>query len=269
MDNRPIGIFDSGLGGLTAVRVLRRLMPDENIIYFADTGRMPYGGRSRAQIRQIAVQNIAFAEKHGVKAILAACGTISSNAPDILSANRIKTVGVLAPGAKELAETGHKRLGVIATKCSVESGAFQRELLRLRPDAEVTALACPEFVPMIERGHYTANDAEVRKTVAETLRPLKEAGVEALLLGCTHYGLIAETISDYLGKDVALIGAADASARVLKAYIEAEGMQADGGDEQYYTSGSVEDFTALAPIMLGYGLKTGVRYVEPFPLEEK
>lgn len=269
MDNRPIGIFDSGLGGLTAVRVLRRLMPDENIIYFADTGRMPYGGRSRAQIRQIAVQNIAFAEKHGVKAILAACGTISSNAPDILSANRIKTVGVLAPGAKELAETGHKRLGVIATKCSVESGAFQRELLRLRPDAEVTALACPEFVPMIERGHYTANDAEVRKTVAETLRPLKEAGVEALLLGCTHYGLIAEAISDYLGKDVALIGAADASARVLKAYIEAEGMQADGGDEQYYTSGSVEDFTALAPIMLGYGLKTGVRYVEPFPLEEK
>lgn len=269
MDNRPIGIFDSGLGGLTAVRVLRRLMPDENIIYFADTGRMPYGGRSRAQIRQIAVQNIAFAEKHGVKAILAACGTISSNAPDILSANRIKTVGVLAPGAKELAETGHKRLGVIATKCSVESGAFQRELLRLRPDAEVTALACPEFVPMIERGHYTANDAEVRKTVAETLRPLKEAGVEALLLGCTHYGLIAETISDYLGKDVALIGAADASARVLKAYIETEGMQADGGDEQYYTSGSVEDFTALAPIMLGYGLKTGVRYVEPFPLEEK
>ena len=269
MDNRPIGIFDSGLGGLTAVRVLRRLMPNDNIIYFADTGRMPYGGRSRAQIRQIAVQNIAFAEKHGVKAILAACGTISSNAPDILSANRIKTVGVLAPGAKELAETGHKRLGVIATKCSVESGAFQRELLRLRPDAEVTALACPEFVPMIERGHYTANDAEVRKTVAETLRPLKEAGVEALLLGCTHYGLIAETISDYLGKDVALIGAADASARVLKAYIEAEGMQADGGDEQYYTSGSVEDFTALAPIMLGYGLKTGVRYVEPFPLEEK
>lgn len=269
MDNRPIGIFDSGLGGLTAVRVLRRLMPDENIIYFADTGRMPYGGRSRAQIRQIAVQNIAFAEKHGVKAILAACGTISSNAPDILSANRIKTVGVLAPGAKELAETGHKRLGVIATKCSVESGAFQRELLRLRPDAEVTALACPGFVPMIERGHYTANDAEVRKTVAETLRPLKEAGVEALLLGCTHYGLIAEAISDYLGKDVALIGAADASARVLKAYIEAEGMQADGGDEQYYTSGSVEDFTALAPIMLGYGLKTGVRYVEPFPLEEK
>ena len=268
MDNRPIGIFDSGLGGLTAVRVLRRLMPNENIIYFADTGRMPYGGRSRAQIRQIAVQNIAFAEKNGVKAILAACGTISSNAPDIQAANSLKTVGVLTPGVKELAGTGLKRLGVIATQCSVESGAFQRELLRLRPEAEITALACPEFVPMIERGRYRASDDEVRKTVAESLAPLKEAGVEALLLGCTHYGLIAEAISNYLGEDVALIGAADASARVLKAYIEAEGMQAGGGDEQYYTSGSVEDFTALAPIMLGYGLRNEVRYVEPFPLEE-
>ena len=185
------------------------------------------------------------------------------------SATKIKWILDNVAGARELAGTGLKRLGVIATKCSVESGAFQRELLRLRPDAEVTALACPEFVPMIERGHYTASDAEVRKTVAESLRPLKEAGVEALLLGCTHYGLIAEAISDYLGEDVALIGAADASARVLKAYIEAEGMQADGGDEQYYTSGSVEDFTALAPIMLGYGLRSEVRYVEPFPLEEK
>lgn len=269
MDNRPIGIFDSGLGGLTAVRVLRRLMPDENIIYFADTGRMPYGGRSRAQIRRIAVQNIAFAEKNGVKAILAACGTISSNAPDILAANGIKTVGVLAPGVSELAATGHKRLGVIATQCSIESGAFQKELLRLRPDAQVTAVACPEFVPMIESGHYTANDALVRRTVAESLGALKEAGVGALLLGCTHYGLIAEAISDYLGRDVALIGAADAAARALRAYIEAEGMQADcGGGEQYYTSGSVEDFTALAPIMLGYGLRAEVRYTEPFPLEE-
>lgn len=269
MDNRPVGIFDSGLGGLTVVRVLRRLMPNENIIYFGDTGRMPYGCRSRAQIRRIAAQNIAFAEKNGVKAIVAACGTISSNAPDILAANRIKAVGVLTPGARELAETGFKKLGVIATECSIASGAFQREILRLRPDAEVMALACPEFVPMIESGSYRASDAVVRKTVAESLRPLREAGVEALLLGCTHYGLIEDAISDYMGKNVVLIGAADAAARALKAYLEAGGMQAGNGDEQYYTSGSVEDFTTLAPVMLGYGLKTGVRYVEPFPLEEK
>lgn len=269
MDNRPIGIFDSGLGGLTVVRVLRRLMPDENIIYFADTGRMPYGGRSRSQIRRIAVQNIAFAEQKGVKAILAACGTISSNAPDILAESRVKAVGVLAPGVRELAETGLTKLGVIATQCSIESGAFQKELLRLRPDAEVTALACPDFVPMIENGKYKASDAAVRSIVAESLEPLRKAGVQALLLGCTHYGLIAEAISDYMGKDVELIAAADASARALSAYLKDKDMQADGGFEQYYTSGSTENFSALAPLMLGYGLKSGVRHIEPFPLEEK
>lgn len=269
MDNRPIGIFDSGLGGLTVVRVLRQLMPDENIIYFADTGRMPYGSRSRSQIREIAAQNIAFAEQKGVKAILAACGTISSNAPDILAASSVKAVGVLTPGARELADTGMKRLGVIATQCSIESGAFQKELLRLRPDAEVTALACPDFVPMIESGRYKASDAAVRRTVAESLEPLRNADVQALLLGCTHYGLIGDAISDYMGKDVELIAAADASARALSAYLEAEGMQAAGGEEEYYTSGSTEDFSALAPLMLGYGLKAGVRHIEPFPLEEK
>ena len=106
MNNKPIGVFDSGLGGLTAVRELRRIMPNENIIYFGDTGRMPYGGRPKQQIRTIARQNIAFAESFGVKAILAACGTISSNAPDILAENATFSIGVLTPGARELAGTG-------------------------------------------------------------------------------------------------------------------------------------------------------------------
>ena len=116
MDNRPIGVFDSGLGGLTAVRRLRQILPDENIIYFGDTGRMPYGGRPREQMRTIARQNITFAESFDVKVILAACGTISSNAPDIIAANATKTIGVLLPGAERLAATGRKELGVIATK---------------------------------------------------------------------------------------------------------------------------------------------------------
>ena len=177
MNNKPIGVFDSGLGGLTAVRELRRIMPNENIIYFGDTGRMPYGGRPKEQIRTIARQNIAFAESFGVKAILAACGTISSNAPDILSANATYAVGVLTPGAQELAATGKKRLGVIATKTSIESGAFQAELKGLCPDAEVTALPCPEFVPMIESGHIDADDALVADVVRRTLEPMKNAGV--------------------------------------------------------------------------------------------
>ena len=267
MDNRPIGVFDSGLGGLTAVRKLRRILPDENIIYFGDTGRMPYGGRPRGQMRTIARQNIAFAESFGVKVILAACGTISSNAQDILAANATKTVGVLTPGAEMIAETGRKKLGVIATKTSIESGAFQAEISRLAPEAEVTALACPEFVPMIEGGHYLPDDPIVRNVVSRSLEPLN--GVGALLLGCTHYGLIADAISAYLGSDVILVGAAEASAQYLAQYLsENDLLASDGGDESYYTSGSTADFESLAPVMLGYALKSEVNFVEPFALNE-
>lgn len=267
MDNRPIGVFDSGLGGLTAVRELRRILPDENIIYFGDTGRMPYGGRPRGQMRMIARQNIAFAESFGVKTILAACGTISSNAPDILAQNATKTVGVLTPGAGMLAASGRKKLGVIATKTSIESGAFQAEIGRLAPDAELKALACPEFVPMIESGHYLPSDPMVQEVVARSLGPLR--GVGALLLGCTHYGLIAEAISAYLGGDVILVGAADSAAQCLEKYLRENDMLASrGGSESYYTSGSTADFEALAPLMLGYELKSAVNFVEPFALDE-
>lgn len=267
MNNKPIGVFDSGLGGLTAVRELRRIMPNENIIYFGDTGRMPYGGRPKQQIRTIARQNIAFAESFGVKAILAACGTISSNAPDILAENATYSIGVLTPGARELAETGKKRLGVIATKTSIESGAFQAELKRLCPDAEVTAVPCPELVPMIESGHISADDALVADVVKRTLEPVKSAGVEALLLGCTHYGIIAEAISRYMPETV-LVAASDASARALHAYLAEHDALSDGQcSERYFTSGSTEDFIRLAPVLLGE-LKGDVGFVEPAPLED-
>lgn len=268
MDNRAIGVFDSGLGGLTAVRVLRRMLPDENIIYFGDTGRMPYGGRPVDQIRLIARQNIDFVESFGIKAILAACGTISSNAGELLAENAIHAVGVLCPGAAELAALGKKRLGVIATATSIKSGAFEREILRLCPEAEVTALACPKFVPMIERGVFSPDNAEVRAVVAEALAPLKAAGVEALLLGCTHYGIISEAIQAYLGEGVTLVGASDAAARELARYLRKNALLAEGGgSERYYTSGDTAAFRQLAPVMLGGQMRGEPEYVEPFPLK--
>lgn len=268
MDDRSIGVFDSGLGGLTAVRELRRLMPNENIIYFGDTGRMPYGGRPREEIRIMAEQNLDFMESFDVKAIIVACGTISSNAADLLEECETKTVGVLKAGVSELVKTGKKRLGVIATATSIASGSFQNEILRQCPDAEVTAVPCPEFVPLIESGHYEPTDKMVRESVERTLAPIKEAGVEALLLGCTHYGLIAEAISEYLGSDVILVGAADAAARELCAYLEENDMTyAYGGEEFYFTSSNVEEFTALAPVMLGSYLRGEVSFILPEPLE--
>ena len=268
MDDRAIGVFDSGLGGLTAVRELRRLMPNENIIYFGDTGRMPYGGRPREEIRLMAEQNLDFMESFDVKAIIVACGTISSNAADILEECETKSVGVLKSGVKALCETGKKRLGVIATATSIKSGSFQSGILRECPDAAVTAVPCPEFVPLIESGHYEADDALVRDCVARTLAPVKEAGVEALLLGCTHYGLIADAIKAYLGEEVILVGAADAAAREMCGYLRENDMTYDfGGEEFYFTSGSVEEFTALAPVMLGSYLRGNVSYVIPEPVE--
>ena len=269
MNNKAIGVFDSGLGGLTAVRVLRKLMPEENIIYFGDTGRMPYGGRPVDEIRLIARQNVDFVESKGVKAIIAACGTISSNAQDILEANETKIIGVLTPGAKELAETGCKRLGVIATATSIASGSFEKEVKRFAPDAIVSAVPCPEFVPLIESGHFERSDALVQDAVERTLRPLKENKVEAILLGCTHYGIIADAISDYMGSDVKLVGAADAAARAMCTYLTENGMLAENNEsESYYTSSSVSDFEMLAPIMLGYEMKSKAQYVSPFPLDE-
>ncbi|MCF0136738.1 MAG: glutamate racemase [Oscillospiraceae bacterium] len=268
MDDRPVGIFDSGLGGLTAMRELRRLLPDESVIYFGDTGRMPYGGRPREEIRQMAEQNLDFMEGFDVKAILVACGTISSNAADILESCETKTVGVLLPGVRELCRTGKKRLGVIATATSIKSGAFQREISALAPEAELTAAACPEFVPLIESGHFAADDPLVREAVERSLAPLKQAGVEALLLGCTHFGIIADAIAAYLGGEVILVGAAEAAAQELCAYLRDSDMTNPfGGEEFFFTSGSLDGFEALAPVMLGGFLRGEVSFRDPEPVE--
>lgn len=266
MDNRPVGIFDSGLGGLTAVRALKRMLPDENIIYFGDTGRMPYGGRPREQIRLIARQNLDFVCSMGVKAVLAACGTISSNAQDLLINAPVPTVGVLLPGVRELCCGGARRLGVIATQTSIQSGAFRREILRLCPDALVTDVPCPDFVPMIEAGHCAPDDPVVIRTVRESLRPIADAGCEALLLGCTHYGIIAKAIENAL-PGVRLAAASDAAAAELAGYLRENGLlsEAHTGDI-CFTSGATEDFEALAPVLLG-GELPELRCVPPMPTE--
>ena len=170
MDNRPIGIFDSGLGGLTALRAFRELMPGEDIIYFGDTGRVPYGSRPAGQLRVMAQQDLAFLADRGVKAIIAACGTVSSIAPELLAGYKLPTVGVVQAGAQALSKRGGSApLGVIATVASINSGAYQRALAELCPQREVIAVACPEFVPLIESGHSAPDDALVRAAVERQL----------------------------------------------------------------------------------------------------
>lgn len=255
MDNRAVGIFDSGLGGLTAVMALRRLLPGEKVIYFGDTGRVPYGGRSRSQIRRMAVQDLDYIAGFGVKAIIVACGTISSNAPDILERYPIPAFGVLKAGVRAMSRIGGDGpLGVIATEASIRSGAFEAALREACPGREILAVACPDFVPLIESGHYDANDALLRRAVEQSLAPLREAGVSGLLLGCTHYGIIAGAIRDCLGKETRLVSASGSAAEELRDYLLRRDMTGKEAGLRLFTSGSGKAFTRAATPFLGYAL---------------
>ena len=266
MDNRPIGIFDSGLGGLTAVRALRALLPEEDLVYFADSGRVPYGGRSVDQIRRMAVQDLELVAGFDVKAVLVACGTISSNAPDLLEQFRLPAFGVLRPGVEEMArQPGGAPLGVIATAASIRSGSFERALRAACPGREILAVPCPDFVPLIESGHTRWEDPLLREAVEKALAPLCRAGISALLLGCTHYGIIAEALSARLGPDVRLVDAAGCAAGALARMLRERELTGGTGTERYFTSGSAEDFAAAAATFLGRGIPPA-RELPPMPV---
>ena len=261
MDNRPIGFFDSGLGGLTAVRALRRMLPDENIIYFGDTARMPYGARPAAQLRVMARQDLDFVAARGVKCILAACGTVSSTAPDVLRGYEIRTFDVISSTVREAARSADGPIGVIATAACIAGGAFQRGLAAACPGKELVAVACPAFVPLIESGHYDPDDAALQRAVAEYLAPIRDAGAGTLVLGCTHYGLIEEAIRRFMGEDVRVIEAAECAARELADWLRQEKLCGGTGEEHFCTSGSAEDFTRLSAVFLGRAPRRPVEHV--------
>lgn len=252
MDNRPIGVFDSGFGGLTAVKALKKLLPEENIIYFADSGRVPYGKRPAEELRRMAVQDLDFVGSFGAKAIIAACGTISSTAPDILRAYPIPSFGVLDSSVRYISRMENKAaIGVIATAASIRSGSFEKALSAACPESKVFTAACPDFVSLIEGGHCGADDPLVQRAVEEYLRPLKENGVSVLLLGCTHYGLIAGAIADYMGPGTVLVEASQCAAEDIKNYLEQNGLLGGEGRTRYLTSGGIEEFSAMASAFMG------------------
>ena len=181
MDRRPIGIFDSGIGGLTAFKKVRQLMPKEDIIYFGDTSRVPYGGRSSDTIKQYAAQDIRFLLSHQVKMIVIACGTVSANLPPILQQLSVPYTGVLQPAVEAACRaTKTKRIGILATAATIRSCAYEKAIFEILPDAMLVPKACPMFVPLVENG-YIQKDCTVTRIIAqEYLAPLKEAGVDTL-----------------------------------------------------------------------------------------
>ena len=252
MDNRPIGIFDSGMGGLTAVKALRRLLPEESLVFFGDTGRLPYGAKTLDQLRRMAVQDLDCVAGCGVKAILAACGTLSSNTPEILDTYPVPTFGVLRSSVKRMSRTaGDGPLAVIATAASIRSGAFAKALQQRCPGREILAVSCPDFVPLIEGGHGEKDDPLLLDAVARYLEPVRKAKAAALLLGCTHYGIIADALREYLGPETELVSASDCAARELADYLKEHDLRGAGGQERFLVSGSGAEFERKAALLLG------------------
>lgn len=251
----PIGVFDSGLGGLTAVRELRRLLPGEDIIYFGDTGRVPYGTRGADIIVRYAKQDIAFLLEQNVKYIMAACGTVSSTLPkaytDMLPVPYTGVVQSAAEAAVRATQTG--RIGVIGTPATVQSGSYQAAIAALLPAARVTATACPLFVPLVENGYFNRDNAVTRMVACDYLRGIRAAGVDTLILGCTHYPLIAPILADLMGPDVALIDPGRETAHAARSALSLAGLLREGtdGTARYYVSDSTQSFARLSSWFLG------------------
>jgi len=261
MDRRAIGIFDSGLGGLTAAKVLEETMPCENIIYLGDTANMPYGPRSREDITRLALQNAEFLLEMDVKAILVACGTVSSNALDKLRESfNVPFFGVVdsaALAAAEATETG--RIGVIATEASIRSGAYRRAIEACGKNVKVFETACPSFVPLVESGHFAAEDTKVRAAVEAELSALKRFGADTVILGCTHFPLLGEAIAEYLGEEVQLISCGGEAALALREYLHNENKlcpDSEMGGRRWFTSGDTAVFSAGAGVFLGHSVET-------------
>ncbi|MGH7449369.1 MAG: glutamate racemase [Longimicrobiales bacterium] len=212
-DNRPIGVFDSGIGGLTVVREMLQRLPGESIVYFGDTARVPYGPKSSATVRRYSEEASSFLQSRDVKMIVVACNTATAHAADRLSTLLpIPVTGVIEPGARAAVEaTKTARIGVIGTAGTIRSGAYDLAVRRRLPDARVYAQPCPLFVPIVEEGWHTHRAAHL---IAEDyLRPLCEMDVDVLILGCTHYPLLRDLIADVMGPAVQLVDSAAETGR--------------------------------------------------------
>ncbi|BAL01199.1 glutamate racemase [Oscillibacter valericigenes Sjm18-20] len=267
MDNRPIGVFDSGLGGLTAVRSLKKILPEEDLIYFGDTSRVPYGGRSRETILKYARQDVRFLRSFDLKAILIACGTVSTTSlPTLRAENDLPMVGVVEPTcARAAAVTKNKRVGMIATQASVRAGTYEKTLAELDPDIRVFAKACPLFVPLVENGRFHKGDVVIETMAREYLEPMRETGIDTLILGCTHYPLLTEIIAGVMGPGVELVSAGEESAFELKRMLKSQGLRNDEtrqGDATFYVSDRVESFKETASWFLQEDLRHGANQID-------
>lgn len=254
---QPIGVFDSGVGGLTVVRELRRRLPAEAILYFGDTARVPYGSKSPATVCRYASEATSFLLARGAKMIIVACNTATAHAVDMLRARlSVPVLGVIEPGARAAVRaTRAGRIGVLGTAGTIASRAYERELHRLMPSAEVMGQPCPLFVPLVEEG-WTDHPA-THLVAREYLEPVRTFGADVVILGCTHYPLLRRTIATHLGDDVALVDSAAETVADAERTLAAAGLLRQPGaapaqpEHHFYVSDSPERFLEVACTFVG------------------
>jgi glutamate racemase len=254
MDNRPIGIFDSGFGGLTITRALLDLLPSERLVYVGDTGRYPYGSKPLDDVRSYAEQITRWlVDEHEVKMVVVACNTATAAALDHLQATfDTPIVGVIDAGVRALVTaTTTSHVGVIGTVGTIGSGAYQQAVEDIDDTLDLTCAACPGFVEFVERGDLASDQVHV--LAERLLAPIINAKVDALLLGCTHYPFLARTLTDVLGRDVVLVSSADETAFHVRARLLESGASRDEAPVAplFYSSGNISEFQRLGRSLLG------------------
>lgn len=253
MDNRPIGIFDSGLGGLTVLKEIMELMPTESIVYFGDSGRAPYGTKSKETVIKFALQDVRFLINQDIKMVVIACNTASAYSFDEIKKNfDIPVVEVIKPGAAAaVKDTKIKKVGVIGTSATITSSVYDRAINEIDSNINIYSKACPLFVSLAEEGWWE-NDIS-RRIAEEYLNSLKNEDIDTLVLGCTHYPLLSNTIADVMGRDIKLVNSALEVAKVVKQVIEERNIMRDkkiAPVYRYYTSDSVAKFESLGSAFL-------------------
>lgn len=257
----PIGVFDSGVGGLTVAREIMRHLPKEDIVYFGDTARVPYGSKSKNNIIRYSRQIIRFLQTKDVKAIVIACNTASALALEVVKEEiNIPIIGVVEPGARAALEvTETKKIGVIGTEATVRSAMYEKIIEAIDPDVSVTAKACPLFVPLVEEGFKKHRVTE--EIIEYYLDSMKHSDIDALILGCTHYPLLRSKIREYVGEKITLVNPAYETAMDLKQLLkehdmENPGTQGEHGSYSFYVSDAADKFKQFANSILPYDIET-------------
>ena len=268
MVNAPIGVFDSGVGGLTVMKEIMRRLPQEDIVYFGDTARVPYGSKSKNTVLKYSRQIVRFLQTKNVKAIVIACNTASALALDeIRKEVNIPVIGVVEPGAKMAAETTQTgNIGIIGTESTIKSGIYNDYLRNINPEITVVSKACPLFVPLVEEGLW--EDRVTEDIVGRYLHEMKEYDIDALILGCTHYPLLRRIIGREIGENVKLVNPAYETAKSLKIMLEENNLLSNNSDKpnyDYYVSDGVEKFIVFADEVLPcHVVKTNVVDIESY-----